>query len=79
MPFNIGGSSGGLKCTITPGAGKRNSSARAKGKGPSILVKKVIRIQILINGAFFICTIEITIKNDSRDRLCLKMPVNSLS
>ena len=41
----IGGSSGGLKLTMTPGAGKRKSRpaetwAQAKGKGPNELTKK---------------------------------------
>jgi hypothetical protein len=40
IPLSMGGSSGGLKCTITPGTGKRRSSAWANGNGPKVLAKK---------------------------------------
>jgi len=40
MPFNMGGLYSGLKPTRTPGAGKRNSCAWAKGRGPKVLIKK---------------------------------------
>ena len=43
MPLRIGGSSGGLNYH-GPGAGKRNSSAWAMGRGPRAFSKKAITI-----------------------------------
>ena len=39
-PFKMGGSSGGLKCTITPGRGSLNSWAWRAGIGPKVLTRK---------------------------------------
>jgi hypothetical protein len=52
MPLRIEGLKSGLKPTLTPGAGRRNSWAWTKGKGPKVLAKKAIMTKI--NGVFLI-------------------------
>jgi hypothetical protein len=54
MPLSIGGSSGGLKWTITPGVGRLNSWAWTKGNGPKIFTIKTIRTNMWENGVLYI-------------------------
>jgi len=46
IPFNIGGSKGGLRCTIIPGIGNLNSWAWTAGIGPNELIKKADNINM---------------------------------
>ena len=46
----MGGSSGGLRWTITPGTGNLKSSALAKGAGPNVFIKKVMIMVMWTNG-----------------------------
>ena len=54
IPLSKGGLKGRLKCTMTPGAGRRKSCALASGRGPKVLTRKVISINKWANGFCFI-------------------------
>lgn len=60
-PLKMIGASGGLKRTMTPGAGSLNSCAWTKGRGPKVLARKANRINMWVNGArtiaYKVCTI----------------------